>query len=207
MITAASGRERGTHWPTASGLVRRASTWLPGECPAVVSLDELGSTVGARWVEVHPDGLRSTDAIAALNAVCNGELTRRMARDLVTPRRFPAAGTYEPASVRMTAGFLVRHLQSDCGEDDSAPGPVASVLKPVQLLVGGDWLLSAWLDPRLFRGSPEALEDDRDGDDAGRLYLATAARWPDSGGETADDLAELIRRELEVASGHRSPAF
>lgn len=205
MITAASGRERGTYSPTASGLVRRASTWLPGECPAIVSLDELGSTVGARWVEVHPDGLRSTEAIASLNAVCNGELTRRMARDLVTPRRFPAAGTYEPTSVRMTAGFLVRHLQSDRGDDGAPPGPVASVLKPVQLLVGSDWLLSAWLEPRLFRGSPEALEDDLDGDDAGRLYLATATRWPDSEGETADDLAELIRRELEVASGHRSP--
>lgn len=207
MITAASSRERGAHSPTASGLVRRASAWLPGESPEVISLDELGSSVGARWVDVHPEGLRSTEAIATLNHVCNSVLTRRMTRDLVTPRRFPAAGTYEPTGVRMTAGFLVRHLQSDGADDGSMPGAVVSVLKPVQLLVGDDWLLSAWLEPRLLRGSPEALQGDRDGDDASRLYLATAARWPDCEGETADDLAELIRRELEVASGHRSPAL
>jgi hypothetical protein len=83
---------------------------------------------------------------------------------------------------------------------------VASVLKPVQLLVGDSWLLSAWLPPRLFRGSAAALEADCDGDDADRLFLTVAARWPDSEGETASDLAELIRRELEIASGHRSPA-
>jgi hypothetical protein len=105
----------------------------------------------------------------------------------------------------MTAAFLVRHLQL---EDDPSgdPGPVASVLKPVQLLVGDCWLLSAWLPSRLFRGNADALEADCDGDDPDRLFLTMAARWPDSEGETASDLAELIRRELEVASGHRSPS-
>ena len=140
-----------------------------------------------------------------LNRVCGGVLTQRMARDLATPRRFPAAGEYRSAPVRMTAAFLVRHLQLDMAGPDTA-GPVASVLKPVQLLVGDDWVLSAWLPSRLFRGSSAALEADCDGDDPDRLHLAVAASWPDSAGATAADLAALIRRELEVASGHRSRA-
>jgi len=126
-----------------------------------------------------------------------------MARDLATPRRFPAAGTYEPTTIRMTAAFLVRHLQLNADGEDSI-GPVASVLKPVQLLVGDGWLLSAWLPSRLFRGSGAALEAGSDRGDPDRLHVAVAASWRDSGCDTADALADLIRRELQVASGHRS---
>ena len=81
---------------------------------------------------------------------------------------------------------------------------MASVLKPIQILIGEDWLLSAWLPSRLFRGHPAALAVDCEDDDADLLHRAVAASWHTSGGETAHDLAELIRRELAVASGHRS---
>jgi hypothetical protein len=79
-------------------------------------------------------------------------------------------------------------------------------LKPVQLLVGEAWLLSSWLPARLFRGSSAALEADYDGEDPDRLHTAVARSWPESSCSSAYDLAELIRRELEVASGHRSRA-
>jgi hypothetical protein len=171
-----------------------------------MSLPELESAKGVRWVDIHHAALRSARSLGILNRICDGSLTQRMARDLATPRRFPAAGTYEPAMIRMTAGFLVRHLQLDVEGADPV-GPVASVLKPVQLLVGEGWLLSAWLPSRLFRGSSAVMEADCDGDDPDRLHLAVASSWPDTGCETAEDLAELIRRELEVASGHRSRAI
>ena len=190
---------------TDSPLVRRSSAWVPGEEPRPLSLSELEDAPGVRWIDLHHAELRNARSLGALNGICGGVLTQRMARDLATPRRVPAAGTYEPTQVRMTAAFLVRHLQLE-GAADGDPGPVASVLKPVQLLVGDSWLLSAWLPPRLFRGSAAALEADCHGDDADRLFLTVAARWPDSEGEAASDLAELIRRELEIASGHRSPA-
>jgi hypothetical protein len=170
-----------------------------------MSLAELEHEDGARWVDVHHDQLRSARSLGTLNRLCDGALTQRMARDLATPRRFPAAGTYASASIRMTAGFLVRHLQLDLSEGEEI-GAVASVLKPVQLLVGDGWLLSAWLPPRLFRGSSAALEADDDSDDPDRLHMAVATSWVESACATADDLAELIRRELEVASGHRSHA-
>jgi hypothetical protein len=156
-----------------SHLVRRASAWVAGEEPRAMSLPELESAAGIRWVDIHHAELRSARSLGTLNRICHGALTHRMARDLATPRRFPAAGTYEPTTIRMTAGFLVRHLQLDVNRGDPV-GPVASVLKPVQLLVGAGWLLSAWLPTRLFRGSSAALEADCDGDDADRLHTAVA---------------------------------
>jgi hypothetical protein len=188
-----------------SHLVRRASAWIPGEEPSSVSLAELEDAAGIRWVDIHHDQLHSPSAIGMLNRVCDGMLTQRMARDLATPRRFPAAGSYASTQIRMTAAFLVRHLQGDTEVPDAA-GPVASVLKPVQILIGEGWLLSAWLPSRLFRGQVAALASDCDGYDPDRLYLAAASSWPQSGGETTEELADLIRRELEVASGHRTRA-
>jgi hypothetical protein len=170
-----------------------------------MALPDLEHAEGVRWVDIHHAELRSASSLGTLNRVCAGALTQRMARDLATPRRFPAAGTYASGSIRMTAGFLVRHLQLDV-PGGSSGGPVASVLKPVQLLVGEDWVLSAWLPSRLFRGSSAALEADCDGHDADRLHMAVSSSWQESSYASADDLAELIRRELEVASGHRSRA-
>lgn len=169
-----------------------------------MSLPELEDAPGVRWVDIHHAELHTPRALGALNRVCDGMLTQRMARDLATPRRFPASGTYGSTGIRMTAGYLVRHLQRP-GDEGNA-GPVASVLKPVQLLIGEGWLVSTWLPARLFRGSNDALTADCDGDDPGRLHLAVAASWPGSGGDTSESLAELIRRELEVASGHRTRA-
>ena len=52
----------------------------------------------------------------------------------------------------------------------------------------------------------DALEVDSGDQDPHHLHVAVATSWPVSSCATADDLAELIRRELEVASGHRSRA-
>lgn len=197
-VRAAPAAER-----SESGLVRRASAWVPGLEPTSMSLAELENAPGVRWVDIHHSELHTPRALGALNRVCDGMLTQRMARDLATPRRFPAAGSYGSTDIRMTAGFLVSHVQGPA--DDGSVGPVASVLKPVQLLIGQSWLVSTWLPPRLFRGSGAALAADCD-DDPDRLHLAVAASWPSSGGDTSEKLAELIRRELEVASGHRTRA-
>lgn len=171
-----------------------------------MSLSQLEHAAGIRWVDIHHTDLRSARSLGTLNRVCDGALTQRMARDLATPRRFPAAGIYGATSIRMTAGFLVRHLQLSATDGGGEAGPVASVLKPVQLLAGEDWLLSAWLPSRLFRGSSAALEMDGDGHDPDRLHTAVATSWLESSCASAGALAELFRRELEVASGHRSRA-
>jgi hypothetical protein len=199
-----NGRNTASAERSEAVLVRRASAWVPGLEPSGMPLADLEDAPGVRWVDIHHAELHTPRALGTLNRICDGVLTQRMARDLATPRRFPAAGSYGSAEVRMTAAFLVRHLQAPA--DGEGPGPVASVLKPVQLLIGQGWVLSAWLPARRFRGPNAALVADCDGADPDRLHLAMAASWPASGGETSDDLAELIRRELEVASGHRTRA-
>lgn len=186
--------------------MRRASAWLPGSEPAEMSLADLEDALGVRWVDIHHSELHSASALGVLNRVCFGTLTQRMARDLATPRRFPAAGSYGSTGIRMTAGYLVRHVQGHADPGATA-GPVASLLKPVQLLIGQGWLLSAWLPPRLFRGSGAALAADCDDADPDRLHHAVAASWRSTSGDRSEDLAELIRRQLEVASGHRSRAI
>ena len=123
-----------------------------------MSLAELEIAPGVRWVDIHHSELHTARALGALNRVCDGMLTQRMARDLATPRRFPAAGSYASTEIRMTAAFQVRHLQAAADGDQA--GPVASVLKPVQLLIGQGWVLSAWLPSRRFRGSSAAVSAD-----------------------------------------------
>jgi hypothetical protein len=72
------------------------------------------------------------------------------------------------------------------------------------LLIGADWLISCWLPARVFRGDGDALEDTHDG--AAGVYAAVADAWPAGEGETAADLADLVRRELAIAAGYRIPA-
>jgi hypothetical protein len=105
-----------TRLAQSEGLVRRASAWVPGEGPREMSMSDLEHADGLRWVDVRYSELRSARSLGVLNRVCDGVLTQRMARDLTTPHRFPATGPYGSSPIRMTAGFLVRHLQLDSSD-------------------------------------------------------------------------------------------
>ena len=81
---------------------------------------------------------------------------------------------------------------------------MTSLFEPVHLLAGEDWLLSCWLPARPYRGLDDASAG---GDEAAdELYRAVAGVWPESGGETAADLAEAAHRELAAASGSGTPS-
>jgi hypothetical protein len=203
VTTAASQRvdQGGLTKPRASlrapRLIRQASAWEPGEAPQSAPLQDLEQIDAIRWVDIYAGDLDRGEALALLGPVCHGELTARMVRDLITPRRFPAGRDYPGTSVSITAAFRTRHLQ----EEGDEPGNVTSVFEPVHLLIGPDWLISCWLPPRVFRGDGEAL---RYADDAAHeLYLAVAEAWPGLEGGTAADLAGLVRRELAIAAGYR----
>jgi len=182
-------------------VIRQASAWEPGEPPRPLPLQDLEHIDAIRWVDVYAGDLNDAEALALLGPICDGELTARMVHDLITPRRFPAGREYRDRRVSITAGFRTRHLQFDDG--DLELGDVTSVFEPVHLLMGGDWLISCWLPPRVFRGDGEALEDAHD--DSSGLYRAVADAWPASEGETAVDLADLVRRPLAIAAVHLIP--
>jgi hypothetical protein len=199
------GEHGGLREPRASlrypRVILQASAWEPGEPPQPLPLQGLEDIAAIRWVDIYAGDLKDAEALALLGPICDGELTSRMVRDLITPRRFPAGREYRDRGVSITAGFRTRHLQVD-GEDER--GNLTSVFEPVHLLIGADWLISCWLPARVFRGDGDAFENTHDG--AAGVYLAVADAWPAGEGETAADLADLVRRELAIAAGYRIPA-
>ena len=201
MVTATSpGATEANQARRTSGprrLIRHASAWLPAQAPRPARLQELEDSEAIRWVDVYGGVLRDSEALALLDPVCAGELTPRMVRDLITPARYPAGRSYDGGRIAITAAFRTRHVASENGD-------VTSVFEPVHLLAGEDWLLSCWLPARVYRGLGDAVAD---GDEAAEdLYQAVAGVWPESGGETAADLAEVAHRALAAASGTHPPA-
>ena len=163
-------------------------------------LQGLEQSDAIRWADIYAGDLDRGEALALLGPVCRGELNTRMVRDLITPRRFPAGREYLGTGVSITAGFRTRHLQ----EEGDEPSAVTSIFEPVHLLLGHDWLISCWLPPRVFRGDDDGVflaDDVSEG-----LYFAVADSWLDLEGETAADLASLVRRELAIAAGYRVQA-
>jgi hypothetical protein len=195
-------------------LIRQASAWLPQRAPEPLPLQDLEYSDGLRWVDIYGSGLGNGEVLALLGPICRGQLTERMVRDLITPKRFATGGSYRTSEVIITSGFRIRHLSDTNGtEATSGNGNgtraadgghrLASVFEPLQLLVGDDWLLSCWHPPRVFRGlsDPVHVADDS----SSGLYLGVAKRWPTSCATNAAGLAKLVRRELAVAAGYRPP--
>jgi len=182
-------------------LIRQASAWATESEPRVLSLQELEQSEDIRWVDVDATALDGLEALALLAPICRDGLTGRMIRDLITPSRFPAGRNYPGGRVSITAAFRTRHLQSDDADGEAAE--VVSVFEPVHLLMGDGWLITAWLPRRVFRGSADDLRDLDDRSQA--LYHAVAERWRSSEASSAEELADLVRRELAVACGYRTP--
>jgi len=174
-------------------LIRQASVWLPSEDPQPARLQDLEESSGIRWVDLNGGSLGGFEAQALLDPVCHGELRPRMVRDLVSAGRYPAGRRYDAGQIAISAAFRTRHVRRNGGR-------LTSVFEPVHLLVGEDWLLTCWLPPRTYRGTGELGPED---DAANELYLAVASAWRDRG-QTAADLAELVRQQLGSA-GERRP--
>jgi hypothetical protein len=178
-------------------LIRQASAWQPGRDPEQLPLQDLENSDAIRWVDIYGGGLGGGEVLGLLNPICHGMLSEQMARDLVTPERYPAGGRYGDQRIGITGAFQIR---TDVRSTD---GLARSVFEPVELLVGADWLISCWLPPRVFRGPSAAVEDA--GSLSNGLYLSVAERWAYDGGESAGDLANLVRGELAIACGYRQP--
>lgn len=185
-------------------LIRQASAWLPEQAPEPLPLQDLEESDALRWVDIYGGDLGNGEVLALLDPICRGQLTERMVRDLITPKRFAAGGSYRDGEVMITSAFRIRHLSSGTNGSEATNGDRAtSVFEPVQLLVGDDWLLSCWHPPRVFRGLDDPVHV-ADHTSSG-LYLAVAQRWPTSNAIGAHGLAKLVRRELAVAAGYRPP--
>ena len=197
---------------TRPRLIRQASAWIPRMDPEPLPLQDLEWADGIRWVDIYGGNLSNSEVLALLAPICRGELTAKMVRDLITPKRFATGGSYRDSEVIMTSGFRIRHLDADTNGSGATNGngrkaanghPVASVFGPLQILVGQDWVLSCWLPARVFRGlcDPVHLADES----SSGLYLAVAKSWRTSNATDTAGLVKLVRRELAVAAGYRPP--
>ena len=185
-------------------VIRQASAWLPQQPPEPLPLQDLEESDALRWVDIYGGDLSNGEVLALLAPICRGGLTEKMVRDLITPKRFAAGGSYRNSDVVMMSGFRIRHLHSGTNGSDATNGDGGpSVFEPVQMLVGDDWLLSCWLPSRVFRGMgrPVPVADDS----SSGLYLAVAKRWPTSNATSAEGLAKLIRRELSGGAAAHGP--
>jgi len=196
VVTASSGRavQVRRHRPRGLGggrLIRGASAWLPAQAPRRLQLQELEEAAGIRWVDLYGGELRIGEALALLDPICGGELTPRMATDLVGSDVPRDERGYEGGRIALMRAFRTRQVKREGGGE-------ASLFEPVRLLVGDDWLISCWHAPRVYRGLASGI-DHRD-DASTELYRAVAAAWPTGGGETAADLAYTARRQLAGAT-------
>lgn len=183
-----------------AGLIRQASAWWPQRAPEPLPLQDLEESDAIRWVDVGGAGLEIGEVLALLNPICHGQLEKRMVRDLIKPERFAAGGSYRNSEISITSAFRIRDRAQDA--EANGDGDFSSVLEPVQLLVGEDWLLSCWHSPRRFRGMGNASRNGAGASDG--LYPEIAQRWPTSEASTAAGLAALVKRELAVANGYRT---
>jgi hypothetical protein len=185
-----SGRGGGGpgHGSGGRRLIRQASAWLPSRAPTPAPLQDLERLNGVRWVDLNGAGLGISEAIALLDPVCHGQLRAGLVEPLIGPGRSGADNGRATNGVFLNSAFRIRHVRG-------ADGGRASLFEPVRLLSGVDWLISCWLEPRVYRGmaaaadhGPEGAEDD--------LYLAVASGWLRDRSSSAADLAGLVRGEL-----------
>jgi hypothetical protein len=168
-------------------LIRQASTWLPSQPPRPAALQDLEHSEAIRWVDLNGGGLSDSEALALLDPVCRGQLDAAAAGDLIGRERSLAHRDHEELSTGVRGAFRIRHL----GTRNDGRG---SQFEPVRLLAGEDWLISCWLEPRVYRGM--AAPTETGGDPSDELYAAVGAAWLRTCGASASDLAALIQAEL-----------
>jgi hypothetical protein len=182
---ASAGLERAA--PRRS-LIRGSSAWVPAEAPRSTQIQDLERSEAIRWIDLNAEALTGPEAVGLLDPICRGQLDGGLARQLVAPGCATPNGGGPTGGPELRASFRIRHLTA-------ANAGQVWLFEPVRLLVGEDWLVSCWLEPRLFRGTGAGI--DRTPDDSGQIHLAAAAAWLREGASTASDLADLVQRQLD----------
>ncbi|MGH2925455.1 MAG: hypothetical protein ACRDK1_05710 [Solirubrobacterales bacterium] len=162
----------------------------------MIRIQDLERSEAIRWIDLNAEALTGSEAMALLDPICRGQLDGELARRLVEPGRATRNGSRPRGGPELRASFRIRHLTA-------ANTGQAWLFEPVRLLVGEDWLISCWLEPRLFRGMGVGI--DRPPDDSAEIFLTAASAWLREGASTASDLADLVQRQLDRDHAPSSP--
>jgi hypothetical protein len=184
--------------------IRRVSIWHPEHRPRQVELGDLGSAEGFPWIEVACGADQAAPVLETLTEHCPG-LTAQMLDDLLTPDDEPEGSSYEDGGIRLASSFSVVAQRPDEKLERGTPqGVGVLVFQPVELVAGGDWLITCWHPRRTFQGTTKILDGPADSADA--LHQAVAKRWENGQRGAPGDLGVSVMNELALtyAPTHRT---
>jgi hypothetical protein len=183
----------------------RATDWRPSQLPVEVDPVSPRSEGAIRWYEVDPAGLSPEALVRELTVHCAG-FTAEMAEDLLCPDEEPRGKSYSAGEIKLASSC---HVKTHSHAPKERRGSVTRVggsllIRPVEVLAGTDWLMTAWHPGRVFEG-PNELACEAATTPHGS-ETAIARRWACGTGESSGDLGTLLLHELSLdyADAHRA---
>jgi Mg2+ and Co2+ transporter CorA len=175
--------------------VVRASVWPPRGAPRSARLGELRGQDGVWWLDVDTANADEAALWDELSPLLSG-LTRASLGELFSTDEQPRVAVHgRDGPHAVTAAEVVARDASGGG------GKTGQLELQVVTFVAGDgWLLSAWHERQVLRGSnPEPIfpKPPPQGYDA--VYERAAARWDEQPLRTAPDLGILLLRRLSAS--------
>jgi uncharacterized membrane protein len=156
------------------------------------------------WFELACGSDRAEPVLDVLAEYCPG-LTMGMLDDLLTPDDQPAGHSYADGDIRLASSFSVVAQRPGDGAERGTPlGVGVLVFQPVELLAGGDWMITCWHPRRVFQGATKLEE--RPAGDSDAVHRAVEQRWRQSQRGGPGDLGVSVMHELALtyAPTHRA---
>jgi hypothetical protein len=187
------------------GWLRRVSLWRAGARPEVCGPDDPLNDGVFCWFELVCGPDLAEEAFDFLGSRCPG-LTPQMLQDLLTPDDAPAGISYGDGTVRLASTFSVEAVRSGAKQRERGTAQGIGILRfqPVELLAGGQWLISCWHPRRTFQGAIKIDEDRPDSAEA--VFGGVAECWAHRRGGGPGDLGVAVMNELALsyAPAHRA---
>ena len=180
-----------------------AAVWVAGREPQALNLKAPPPSEGIRWFDVGP----SADPEALfeqLRSFCDG-LRLDMLAELLTPDDIPKNRRWHDGMVRLASSFGVYPPEGrEVGWGRGIARPADAIYQAVELLAGGNWLITRWHESCLYSGS-ELRENRREAVAKDDLKKDVMKRWKVGDGGNAGDLGVLAMHELALtyAPAHR----
>jgi Mg2+ and Co2+ transporter CorA len=161
-------------------------------------LSDMASTQGVRWFDVRDSThVSAADLFDYLTPFGQGQITRDMVDDLLSPDPRPKIEKYPDSPVHCVSAFKVSACESDEGADPaSASKAGVLVFEPVEFLVGTGWVVTCWHDIEVYREAKRIRESRPSPPDA--LFEEVERCWSREL-STAGDLAVLVLHELTLS--------
>jgi hypothetical protein len=176
--------------------LRQVSLWHADERPGSCALQQVGETPGFPWFELVCGVSEAAEVFAALRGHCPG-LTLEMLEDLLTPDDLPDGKPYAGA-IQLASTFSI-----DWERDDEVPAERGTprkvgrlIFQPVEIIAGGEWLISCWHPTRTFDGTGKVDGGPRGSSEA--AFRGVVECWCQGRQGSPADLGVAVMHELAL---------